>query len=129
MILENPECIQFKNRKQYTITQEGSCFIDRKPTLNYSKNMKQSDLTLRSIEKLLEQKLDRVVVDVREEIQLSEIRTDKKLTKLRDEVLAGNDKIVNELEAIREEQILSAGQYRDHEKRILDLEKIQGAHQ
>lgn len=58
-----------------------------------------------------------------------EERMDKKAISYRDDVLNKLDDVMDELETIREEQILSTGQYRDYEERILKLEKLQGVQQ
>ncbi len=58
---------------------------------------------------------------------LSEV--DTKAKGYRDDVLNKLDEIVGELQTIREEQVMSVGQYRNHEERIEKLEKLQGIHQ
>ena len=61
-----------------------------------------------------------------------EQKIDSKAQRYRDEILTSNDKIVKELGAMREENIIGSGQtsqLRDnvegHEKRIKNLEKFQ----
>lgn len=58
-----------------------------------------------------------------------EEKFDGKARGYRDDLLNKLDEVMGELETIREEQTLSTGQYRDHEKRITDLEKLQRINQ
>lgn len=66
--------------------------------------------------------LDKKIDTVKNELQES-------AEKNKNEIMETLVSMVGELETIREEQVLSVGQYRNHEERIVKLEKFQEAHQ
>ena len=98
---------------------------------------------LKNLETSLHSELKNIETSLRLEITSLEIKVDIKLEKMemriddnaqryRDQVLASNDGLMKQLETMREDNIVGAGQTRrindkldNHEQRILKIEKLQ----
>lgn len=80
------------------------------------------DKALEKTEKKLTLEMTLSKYDLRDEMKKMEERIDEKSKKYRDDVLTAIDGVMGELSAIREDDIVSSHQLRDHEKRITALE-------